>query len=87
MSEDNNPVPAIVEIQQRTIESFGWAKRAYDWCQLEYSVDGSKSRIVALQKELEAEKEKLKVNEKKLRKLRLGIVADMIEQGPINSDE
>jgi len=87
MTEDNNPVPAIVEIQQRTVESFGWAKRAYDWCQLEYSVEGSQSRIATLEKELAAEKEKLKANEKKLRKLRLGIVADMIEQGPIDSNE
>ena len=87
MTENNNPVPAIVEMQQRTIESFGWAKRAYDWCQLEYSLEGSKGRIASLEKELEAEKEKLKANESKLRKLRLGIVADMIEQGPTNSNE
>jgi len=87
MTEDNNPVPAIVEIQQRTVESFGWAKRAYDWCQLEYSVEGSQSRIATLEKELAAEKEKLKANEKKLRKLRLRIVADMIEQGPTDSNE
>jgi hypothetical protein len=87
MQEDNTPVPAIVEMQQRTIESFGWAKRAYDWCQLEYSVEGSKSRISTLEKELAAEKEKLAANEKKLRKLRLGIVADMIEEEPVNSNE